>query len=185
MIPVRGAEPRLGELGLGPPVQIAYCVVNAREEATRFANLYGAGPFFLREHADVRDVVYGQRPGVYDHSFAVGCWGSLVVELVQIHCADPPIAPRRSDTTVLHHVAFWVGDEHATSARLEAAGMPLAMSALAGSINFRFHDAIGNLGHLIEIYKPTDALRRIYARLTAATAGWNGAEPVRQRPADW
>ena len=35
---------------LGPPVQIAYAVNDAREAASQWAEEFGAGPFFLAEH---------------------------------------------------------------------------------------------------------------------------------------
>ncbi len=167
---------------LGPPVQIAYTVPDVRAAATTWADQWGAGPFFVREHIAVTDVVYRGRPGVFDHSSAYGQWGDAMVELVQDHGGGPSAvrdmyAPEESG---LHHLAFFVGDLDATTVRLADCGYDLAMSATsAGGVRFHFVDARHTHGHMLELYEPTVHLRSFYAAVAAAADGWDGSDPLR------
>ena len=169
---------------LGPPVQIAYAVVDAREAARRWAAQFGAGPFFVADHIPVTDVVHRGLHGEFDHTSAYGQWGSIMVELVQDH-GDGPSAVRdlyAPGETGLHHLAYFVDDIHETTARLGEQGYPLAMSAVAGgTTRFHFVDATAQLGHFLELYEPNDGLRGFYAKVRAAAEDWDGTEPIRTR----
>ncbi len=53
------------------------------------AEQFGAGPFFVRQHIALLDVVIRGRPGTFDHSSAYGQWGHVMVELVEDHGDGP------------------------------------------------------------------------------------------------
>ena len=76
---------------LGPPKQIAYAVPNAFEAAKKWAEDFGAGPFFISEHIPVTDVLYRGTPATFDHTSAYGQWGDIMVELVQDHGTGPSV----------------------------------------------------------------------------------------------
>lgn len=157
----------------GGPVQLAYGVADVEAAARRWAIHHGAGPFFVRRHIAVRDVLVDGEPGQFDHSSAYGWLGSLMVELVAVH--DPPAL----SWSGLHHVAHFVDSFEQAGAELDALGWPPALVATAGGTRFAFHDARSDLGHLVEIYEPNDDLRRFYAMVSAAAEGWDGTDPVR------
>ena len=79
-----------------------------------------------------------------------------MVELVQVH------APASLAGLGLHHMAFFVDSFVDATAELEAAGFNSVLTAKAGSTDFAFHDARKSLGHLIEIYEGSEALRGFY-----------------------
>lgn len=169
-------------LGLGAPVQIAYAVPDVVEHAASWVRDLGAGPFFVRRHIPVSDVVHRGTPAVFDHSAAYGQWGSLMIELVQDHGTGPSAIRDMymPEEAGLHHLAFFVADLDATTATLGAAGYPLAMQAVAhGAVRFNFIDAVASLGHMIELYEPTEHLTNFYAMVADAAKTWDGAEPVR------
>ena len=172
----------LGTL-LGPPVQIAYAVEDAAEAAHRWASDLGAGPFFVRPHIPVTDVVHRGNPGSFDHTSAYGQWGSLMVELVQDHGSGPSAvrdmyAPGESG---LHHLAFFVDHLDLAVAKLGALGYPLAMSASGrGGVRFHFVDAVASHGHMFELYEPSEYLRTFCAMVAGAAGGWDRSDPVRQ-----
>ncbi|MFN3219766.1 MAG: VOC family protein [Acidimicrobiales bacterium] len=166
---------------LGPPVQIAYAVSDAEVAAAEWAERFGAGPFFVRRHIPVTDVVHRGVPAVFDHTSAYGQWGEVMVELVQDHGTGPSAvrdlyAPGESG---LHHLAYIVDDLDDATALLDGFGFPLAMSALAGSTRFHFVDAVATLGHFIELYAANDGLLGFYAMVAEAAQGWDGSDPVR------
>ncbi len=171
-----------GAFVLGAPVQIAYAVPDAVEGARQFARDTGAGPFFVVPHIAVDDVVIRGRPGSFDHTSAYGQWGPIMVELVEDHGVGPsPVrdvyAPGASG---LHHLAFFVDDPDGAIASLLELGDTLAMSArTSGGVTFHFVDARHRLGHMLELYRPTERLTAFYAMVAAAAADWDGSTPVR------
>lgn len=168
--------------GLGAPVQIAYAVPDAEVFARRWAESTGAGPFFLRPHIPVTDVRYRGRPAEFDHTSAYGQWGSIMLELVQVHTPGPNVVTDviGDSPTGLHHLAFWVDDLDSATEDLDDHGHHLAMTARTGNgTEFRFVDAAPTLGHMIELYVGTDHVRRFYDTVADAARGWDGSDPVR------
>lgn len=167
---------------LGPPVQIAYAVPDAMAAAERWARDFGAGPFFVRPHIEVVEVVHRGQPSTFDHTSAYGQWGSIMVELVEDHGRDATAvrdmyAP---DESGLHHLAFLVADlDRAVRALLDL-GHELAMSARTpGGVSFHFVDAVATHGHMFELYEPVERLTGFYRMVADAADGWDGADPVR------
>jgi len=169
-------------LALGGPVQIAYAVPDAVAAAAQWAHRFGAGPFLVRQHVELVDVMYRGQPGAFDHTSAYGQWGSIMLELVEDHQLDAsPVrdmyAPGESG---LHHLAFFVDDLDSTVRDLVAAGMPIAMSArTVGGSAFHFVDAVQTHGHMLELYEAGDRVRRFYDEVARAAEGWDGTDPVR------
>ena len=168
--------------GLGPPVQVAYAVPDARVAARQWADQFGAGPFFVRPHIPVSDVVYRGQPSTFDHTSAYGQWGSLMVELVQDHGTAPSVVRERyaPHESGLHHLAFIVADLDDITQRLVADGHTLAMTARTSNTRFHFIDAVAMLGHMIELYEESDRIRAFYEMVRAAADGWDRSDPVRE-----
>jgi len=161
-------------------VQIAYAVTDVRAAAESFATRLGAGPFFVRDHGPL-PAIYGRgEPGTFDHSSAYGQWGSVQIELVEIHEATPAtLAESVLRTSGLHHVAWFVASIDEERRRLTSLGWPSVLLAETPSgLRFAFHDARPELGHLVEIYEPTDAVRRLYGKVAEAAQEWDGRDPV-------
>ena len=167
---------------LGPPVQIAYAVLDVDAAAARWAADFGAGPFIIRRHIEARDVVYRGASAVFDHSSAYGQWGSLMVELMQDHGTAPSIVRERYgvNETGLHHMAFVVPHLDAITAHLESLGFALAMSARSTNTRYHFMDTVAALGHMVELYEQSDRLESFYALVRDAAAGRTGDDPVRR-----
>src|SRR6478736_2963484 len=73
-----------------PPIHhVGYAVEDLEAGITRFAATFGAGPFFVMEHIEFQTVTFAGEPAVYDHSSGFGRWGSILVELTQVHDAQP------------------------------------------------------------------------------------------------
>jgi len=167
---------------LGAPVQIAYAVPDVVAAAEQWAHDFGAGPFFVRHHIELIDVVHRGRPATFDHSSAYGQWGSVMVELVQDHTVGPSVVSDvfPAGASGLHHLAYFVDDMDATVRTLVGRGHELAMSArTTGGSAFHFVDALATHGHFFELYLPTDRLLRFYADVASAAHGWDGSDPVR------
>ena len=172
-----------GASQLGSPVQIAYAVPDAVEAAERWAHDVGAGPFFVREHIAVVDVVYRGRPAEFDHTSAYGQWGPVMLELVQHHGSGPSVIRDMyaNGESGLHHLAFFVDDLAASTSWFHNEGHDVAMSARTpGGVEFCFVDAVDTHGHMFELYQPTERLRAFYEMVAAAAHGWDGDDAVRR-----
>lgn len=171
----------LGAL-LGPPVQVAYAVDDAARAAAEWAVRWGAGPFTVRQHIPLTAVMYRGRPSTFDHTSAYGQWGSLMVELVEVHGPEENIVTERfaRPQRGVHHLAFIVDDLDRACAALAEYGSFEAMRARTTSgVEFRFIDTVDTLGHFVELYRRSDALLRFYQSIAEAAVGWDGADPVR------
>lgn len=172
---------------LGRIVQIAYDVGDGGDvtsAATRHAARFGSGPFFVNEHIPLASVEHRGAPAAFDHSSAYGQSGGIMVELVRQHRVEPETLRQQLSQrgTGIHHVAYFTDDIERESARLAELGYPRAMLATTASgRQFAFHDAVDELGHLLEIYELDDGLARFYAMVADAAAGWDGRDPVRSR----
>jgi hypothetical protein len=168
---------------LGSPVQIAYAVPDAVEAAHRWAARYGAGPFFVRRHIALDEVVHRGAPATFDHTSAYGQWGSTMVELVQDHGTGPSVVRDvfAEGLGGLHHLAFFVPDLEEAVEMLGRDGHPVAMTARTpGGVRFCFVDTVETHGHMLELYEPSDRLMAFYAAVAEAADGWDGTDPVRQ-----
>jgi hypothetical protein len=167
---------------LGPPVQIAYAVPDVLAAANVWADEVGAGPFFVRRHIELEDVMYRGDPATFDHSSAYGQWGPIMVELIQDHGSAPSVIRERFGPAEsgLHHLAFFVDDLNSAVNGLVAGGLQVAMIARTrGGVDFCFIDAVATHGHMLELYVGTDHLRRFYDTVAVAARGWSGVDPVR------
>jgi hypothetical protein len=166
---------------LSTPVQLGYVVDDVFEAAHRFASQFGAGPFFVLEHIPCVEVTYRGQPGSFDHSAAYGQWGPLMVELFVQH-DDEPSAVREmyaQGEQGLHHMAFFVDDQAAAAAQLDALGFPQAQIGWANNrTRFAFHDARSALGHFIEIYPPAPGTKAFYEMVRNAAVGWDGKNVI-------
>jgi hypothetical protein len=162
---------------LAGPVQIAYAVDDVEGAAASWV-AHGIGPFFVRGHIDVANARIHGRPASFDHSSAFAQWGDVMVELIHQHDGgDAPIVA----SSGIHHVAHFVDEFAAASARLTAAGYGEVLYAETSTgMPFAFHDALAERGHLIEIYERTPSLGRFYDMVRDAAAGWDGTDPIRR-----
>jgi Glyoxalase/Bleomycin resistance protein/Dioxygenase superfamily len=167
---------------LGPPVQVAYVVPDVDVAARQWVANIGAGPFFIRRHIEANDVVYRDKPGVFDHSSAYGQWGTVMVELMQDHGTTPSVVRERfgPGESGLHHLAFIVPDLDEATRHLGTIGLGQVMTARSTSTRYHFFDAFATLGHMIELYESSDRLAAFYTMIRDAAQGWTGADPLRE-----
>ena len=167
-------------VAFGVPVQVAYAVDDVERAAAAYAERFGAGPFFVRHHPPF-EATHDGGPAIFNHSSAYGQWGAMQIELVQLgQCSPVSLHRCLSVSPGIHHVATFVESLPDEQARLEALGMKCVMHATTPSgLQFAFHDARGEMGHMLEIYEPADSVLRLYQKVREAAIGWDGRDPVR------
>jgi hypothetical protein len=162
---------------------IGYAVEDLREGAERFARDFRAGPFFAMEHIVFDEVTYEGAPAVYDHSSAFGVWGGILVELTQVHDAQPAglAAALTAPGAGLGHVAWLAEDLDDEVARLEATGMRVFHTGRTGPVSAAWLHG-PPFGHPVEVLQQGPEVLGFYAMLRAAAHDWDGRDPLRAAP---
>jgi len=165
------------------PVQLAYHVPDPAAAARRYAAELGWGPFFLMEHIALERCLHRGRPAAFDHTSAYGQAGELMIEFITQH-GDGSSALRdmyAAGESGLHHVAQFVPDLAPAVAAARSRGMEAALEARTTTgIDFAMIDTRGELGHMLELYEPSDGLRRFYEYVRRAAQDWDGRDPLRR-----
>ena len=160
---------------------IGYVVTDLRAGAEHFSSRYGAGPFLGMEHLEFDHVDYLGEPALYDHSSAFGQWGPMLVELTQVHDAQPAgfrdalVKPGGG----VGHVAWLVDSLADEVERLTAAGHRAFHSGRTGPASAVWFDGGELVGHPIEVLQRRDEILGFYEMVRSAADGWDGSDPLR------
>ena len=160
---------------------IGYVVDDLPAAAERFARRYGAGPFYALEHIVFDEVTYRGRPAAYDHSSAFGWWGPMMVELTEVHDAQPAglaealVKPGDG----VGHAGFLADSLEDEVARLEGMGLVSFHAGQIGPVSAVWFDGGPLLGHPIEVLQRRDELLGFYDMLRRESDGWGGQDPYR------
>ncbi len=165
--------------------QLAYFVPDMAAAAAAHSARFGSGPFFILRHVALARSTHRGVLRRFDHSSAYGQWGDVMVEFVQQHGDEPSamhdLYPAGSGRFGLHHVAVFVESLDAAIAEFEAQDCPLAqLSERPDGMRFAFADASASLGHMIELYEPSEALTGFYAMVRGAAQDWDGENVLRE-----
>jgi hypothetical protein len=169
-----------------PIHHVCYIVDDIPKAVDQWVEATGAGPFFhLGEHIEFEETLLEGEPCVFDHASAIGKWGPIFLELIELHELTPELESRfytgGAGGSNIAHIAYIVDDPVAESERLEAAAMPKFLHLRQGPIQISLHDA-PLLGHAIEVHENTDAINGLFALFAAGAEGWDGSEPLREMP---
>ena len=171
-LPAPGVLP----LGLGF-IQMAYMVDDLDQAMARWHRLWGTGPFLVRRHIAMEQVWYRGQPATLDISAGFVQAGSVQVEFIEQH-DDAPSAFRdmyARGQQGLHHVAVLPEDARATVDALVAKGFPVATELRTrGGRGAWFIDTRPLLGHMMEIYPPSEGIHDLYRRVAQEAAAWDG-----------
>jgi hypothetical protein len=169
----RNLPPQIHHLG--------YVVDDLRTGVKRFADDLGAGPFFVMEHIVFDEVTYLGDTARYDHSSGFGQWGPILVELTQVHDAQPAGLREQfaSPGSGVGHVAWLTDSLENETERLESLGILPFHAGRTGPASAVWFRAEAPLGHPIEVLKRTDEILRFYELVRSAAQGWDGSDPFR------
>jgi hypothetical protein len=160
---------------------VGYVVEDLRTAVERFAATCGAGPFYGMEHLVFDEVTFEGEPARYDHSSAFGAWGEIIVELTEVHDAQPIglrdalVAPGAG----VGHVAWLADSLEDEVSRLEQLGLEPFHTGRTGPASAVWLRGGAPLGHPVEVLQRRDELLGFYAMVREAARGWDRADPLR------
>jgi catechol 2,3-dioxygenase-like lactoylglutathione lyase family enzyme len=107
-----------------PIHHVCYIVDDIPKAVGQWVEVTGAGPFFhLGEHVEFDEMLLEGEPCVFDHASAIGKWGPIFLELIELHDVTPELASRFytgvAGGSNIAHIAYIVDDPAAESERLD------------------------------------------------------------------
>lgn len=160
-------------------MQNAYFVQDLDDAMVRWNRILGIGPFLVRRHIALEEVLYRGRPASLDISAAHAQAGDVQIELVMQHCDQPSAFRDMFGKTGegLHHVAIFPEDHDAMVAHYGAQGFAAATDIVtAEGRGATYVDTRPMLGHMMEVYRVNDSLVSFYEQIAQAAEGWDGQE---------
>jgi Glyoxalase/Bleomycin resistance protein/Dioxygenase superfamily len=171
----------------GPIRQLGLVVRDIEGAMRHWAEANGVGPwFYIRRYPLPRFRFRGvEQPGP-DVGIALAYSGGLQFELIEQRCDTPSMYREFLDAGQegMQHWATWCEDYDAALARALAAGHRIAQEGDAtGRGRFAYLERDGggggHPGSVVELVELTPARREGFARMEAASAGWDGRDPIR------
>lgn len=165
-----------------PIVQQAYVVTDLDRACRSWAELLGAGPFYVSRHHRSEAVTYRGRPLEPDLSYAFGYAGDTQIQLIQQHddqpsCYRDMFAPEEEG---FHHVAVLLPDFDAEKQRIEGLGFP-AVTELISAARVAYMDTRPVLGCFVELYEDNPGVRASFKAWRDSHAQWDGhSDPIRE-----
>ncbi|MBT7951795.1 MAG: hypothetical protein HN764_09240 [Gammaproteobacteria bacterium] len=170
-------------LNLQNIVQIAYYVNDVEAAAQKAHATFGTGPFFIYKNIELLDVSYRGQKSELDHSSAYAQAGPLMIEFTQQNNNAPSaftdMYPNHEEG--FHHVAIFVDNVSEEMSSLNNEGYETVTHYFTrdGNVEVAFIDTRAVLGHMVELYKPVDALTRFYSAVAKSADNWDGKELFR------
>lgn len=168
----------------GGAFQICYLVEALEPALAYWTGTLGIGPFFVLPPRRFEWLSYGGRPAE-DHAInaglALGYSGDTQIELI---VPGPAPSPYRDFLAAggrgVHHLGF--ASRNFERQRSAAIGNGLRVVLEGASSLARFAYLEGDPGYpgtLIELIEMSDTIESVFARIKAASIGWDGRDPVR------
>lgn len=163
---------------------IGYWVEDLDEGMARAAGSLGVGPFLVHPHVTfdsftLADGTPVTDPDYFDHSAAFTAWGSIVLELGEVHTVHPDLeAAYAIRVGELSHVSWVVDDLESESYRLEQLGCGLIHGAVVGggAVQVAWHHGGDLFPHPIEVHRSGPPILGMHPRLAALAEGWDGTD---------
>src|SRR5215211_5948078 len=78
-----------------PIHHVCYIVDDIPTAVDQWVETTGAGPFFhLGQHVEFEETLLEGEPCVFDHASAIGKWGPIFLELIELHEVTPELESR-------------------------------------------------------------------------------------------
>jgi len=169
----------------GHVIQIGFVVEDMHRAIREWAETLRIGPWFVREHVVLGSQFYrGRRTGI-ELSIAMGYSGQMMFELIQQHGDEPSVYQEivRARGYGFHHYGIGTKQYEEAVQTYRDLGYAAAFEAvpsLGGGVVY--FDTARQLSAMTEFIKMTPALSAAFAAMQRASVGWDGRDPVRQRP---
>jgi Glyoxalase/Bleomycin resistance protein/Dioxygenase superfamily len=160
--------------------QQAWFVNSIDEAARRWADIYGAGPFFMARHHRCDAFTYRGTDEEADVSYAFGYLGEMMIQFIEQHDDKPSIYRDmyRAGEEGFHHSGYLVSDFAAERQRLLDMGFALATELYADEVNAAYFDTRSVNGGFTEIHGDPPRILGMFGVWKRAHETWDGTGPA-------
>lgn len=162
-------------------MQSAWVVPDLEAAMQRWIDVFRVGPFFINHDVKVDKARHRGRPTAPPIRIALAQAGPLQIELIE-QAGDQPSVYRDSvpfGTEAFHHIAAFVDDVPGEIARYRAMGVELAYEGFFGEVHVAYLDTRAQMGIMVELFNHKPVMDDMFARIAAASVGWDGSRPIR------
>ena len=144
--------------------QYAYFVADIEQAAAQFAELLGAGPFFVAPHHKTTQFQYKGQPIEADVSYAFGYAGDAQIQLIEQHDETPSIYRDMFPigSYGLHHVARLVQDYEWEKKQLSDKGFDLSCELYADGVWASYFDTRAAIHCYTELHSISDRILKTF-----------------------
>ncbi|MBN9111663.1 MAG: VOC family protein [Pseudonocardia sp.] len=168
---------------LGVPKQTGYVVEDLDAAVDFWTTTLGVGPFYVADGFEIEDFRHRGRPAPITMRLALGSYGPLQVELIELVSDGPSDFHdfRELHGSGLHHLGFWTDDFSRDDAALRELGFVEVHAGKTPGIGepFVYFDATVHPGTVIELSQADGAKGVMFADIARAARDWDGRDPVR------
>jgi len=170
----------MGISAIGPVMQFAFVPKNFDAALRHWTETMGVGPFYLLENNLLGDGKYLGEPYTCIFSIAIAYWGDMQIELVRQE-NDAPSIYRGAEGEALHHTCILTKDIEKARTIAEDSGAKVLVEGKVGEDGHVLYvDTGGGPGSIVEILQCASGTEGLFAMIKAASAGWDGSDPVRK-----
>ncbi|MCW1381893.1 VOC family protein [Novosphingobium sp. KCTC 2891] len=158
-----------------PLFQQAYFVRSIDEAARRWADAFGAGPFFMARHHKADEFRYRGTSTEADVSYAFGYLGDTMIQFIEQHDDQPSIYRDMfaDGEEGFHHIAYLVSDFAAERQRWLDMGYELATELYADEVNAAYFDTRALNGAFTEIHGDPPHIMGLFGVWKRAHEAWD------------
>lgn len=161
----------------GQVEQIGYVVADLDAAVARWSERLGLGPWTVFRSTRLEGHFRGTPTRVM-MDVALAYQGSLQIELIHVRSDTPsPYMVDGRPLTGVHHIAWVVDDLDRTVAGAEVRGLQPVFRAGNEAVRVAYLESPGEDGVLYELIEGA-AMREMIAAGIAATAAWDGRDPI-------
>ena len=156
--------------------QEAYFVNDVDEAASKWAEAFGAGPFFMVRHHKTDEFSYRGTDTEADVSYAFGYLGDMMIQFIQQHDDKPSIYRDMyvQGEVGFHHIAYLVSDFASERQRWLDLGYELATELYADEVNAAYFDTRSLNGGFTEIHGDPPHIQGVFGVWKRTHDAWDG-----------
>lgn len=171
---------------MGSIFQTAFTTCNLEETVANFVDTLKIGPWFITESFPQPSIKYRgiETPGL-ETAIAWAYSGSMQYEIVMQTDAGPSVFRDTYENTGhgFHHLAYFTEDFDAEQERFRGRGDAIAFEVLTGpelgGKRVFYADTRNLIGAMTEVGEYCEPIASLFARIHAASIGWDGKKPIR------
>lgn len=166
---------------LGDIMQLAFVPSDFDAAVKHWAEVMGAGPFFLLPNVSLPGGRYRGEASDPVFTMALGYWGDMQIELIRPE--NDAKSLYRGEYAVgegLHHVCVLVDSIAEARTRCAEVGADIVFEAPVGDTGgVIYADPGTGPGTLVELLEPQAGTRELFAMMRDAAKDWDGSAPLR------